>query len=207
MIHGWVLHLYSIHQEIYLLIAVCLVWYQWILAIFSRVISLRQPCQQNNLKEQWIYKSHKTSIDSINGNPNQFSYFVIYAVYKLWNIRWICTYLYPFNTTKRKSGQVTLPVFCFQNCCGANSWNPTTKKLIIYLSYVVNMTTIDDMVWKEPSDQGALYDINSSPLDKMAAISTFRNAVSSMKIFVFWFKFHWNMFAMFHLTIIKYWFR
>ena len=45
--------------------------------------------------------------------------------------------------------------------------------------------------------------------DKMDAISqtTFSHAFSSMKIFVFWLNFHWNMFTMVQLTIIQHWFR
>ena len=44
------------------------------------------------------------------------------------------------------------------------------------------------------------------PLDKMAAISQtiFSGAFSWMKSFVFWLKFHWNLFQ---LTISQHWFR
>ena len=46
--------------------------------------------------------------------------------------------------------------------------------------------------------------LNSSPLDKTAAISqmTFSNAFSSMKCFVFCFEFHWNFFLRVQLTMI-----
>ena len=45
------------------------------------------------------------------------------------------------------------------------------------------------------------------PLDKIAAISqtTFSNAFSWMKSFVFWFEFHWSLILI--LTISQYWFR
>ena len=47
------------------------------------------------------------------------------------------------------------------------------------------------------------------PLNKMAAISqtTFSNAFSWIKSFVFWFKFHWSLFLMVELTIFRHWFR
>ena len=47
------------------------------------------------------------------------------------------------------------------------------------------------------------------PLNKMASISQtiFSNAFSWMKSFVFWFKFHWNLFLRVQLTIIQHWFR
>ena len=46
------------------------------------------------------------------------------------------------------------------------------------------------------------------PLDKMAAISQmmFSDAFSWMKSFVFWFKFHWNLFLRVQLTITQHWF-
>ena len=46
-------------------------------------------------------------------------------------------------------------------------------------------------------------------LDKMAAISQtiFSDAFSSMKNFVFWLKFHWNLFLRVQLTITEIWFR
>ena len=45
--------------------------------------------------------------------------------------------------------------------------------------------------------------------NKMAAIlqSTFSNALSCMKIVVFWFKFHWSLFARVQLMINQHWFR
>ena len=51
--------------------------------------------------------------------------------------------------------------------------------------------------------------INSSPLDKMAAISqtTFSSAFSWMKILIFWLKFDWSLFLRVHLTITQHWFR
>ena len=47
------------------------------------------------------------------------------------------------------------------------------------------------------------------PLDKMVAISqtTFSNAFSWMKSFVFWFEFHWSLFLRVQLTICQHWFR
>ena len=46
-------------------------------------------------------------------------------------------------------------------------------------------------------------------LDKMAAISqtTFSDAFSLMKSFLFWLKFHWSLFLRVHLTITQHWFR
>ena len=51
--------------------------------------------------------------------------------------------------------------------------------------------------------------VNSSPPDKMAAISqtTFSNAFSWMKSFVFWFEFHWSLFLRVQLIISRHWFR
>ena len=51
--------------------------------------------------------------------------------------------------------------------------------------------------------------VNSSPLDKMTAIAQmiFSAAFSWMKSFVFWFKFHWNLFLGVQLTITQHWFR
>ena len=45
--------------------------------------------------------------------------------------------------------------------------------------------------------------------DKMATIflTTFLNAFSWMKIFVFWWKFQWNLFPRAQLTIFHHWFR
>ena len=50
---------------------------------------------------------------------------------------------------------------------------------------------------------------NSSPLDKMAAISQtiFSDAFSWMKNFEFWLKFHWSLFPRAQLTISQHWFR
>ena len=47
------------------------------------------------------------------------------------------------------------------------------------------------------------------PLDKMAAISktTISDAISWMKSFVFWLRFHWSLFLRFQLTIFQHWFR
>ena len=47
------------------------------------------------------------------------------------------------------------------------------------------------------------------PQDKMAAISqtTFSDAFSSMKTYIFWFKFHWSLFLGVQLTIFQQWFR
>ena len=46
------------------------------------------------------------------------------------------------------------------------------------------------------------------PLDKMAAISlTISNAILLMKSFLFWLKFHWSLFPMAQMTILRYWFR
>ena len=47
------------------------------------------------------------------------------------------------------------------------------------------------------------------PLDNMAAISqtTFLNAFSSMKTFVFWLEFHWSLFLRVLLTMSQHWFR
>ena len=47
--------------------------------------------------------------------------------------------------------------------------------------------------------------VNSSPLDKMATISqtTFSDAFSLMKSFVFWLKFDWCLFLMVQLTITQ----
>ena len=46
-------------------------------------------------------------------------------------------------------------------------------------------------------------------LNKMGDIlqMSFSNAFSWKKIFVFWLKFHWNLFLMVHLTASQYWFR
>ena len=51
--------------------------------------------------------------------------------------------------------------------------------------------------------------ITQLPLDKMAAIlqTIFSDAFSWMKIFVFWLKFHWNLFLRVQLTIFQHWFR
>ena len=51
--------------------------------------------------------------------------------------------------------------------------------------------------------------LTQHPLDKMAAISqtTFSDAVSWMKSFVFWFEFHWRLFLRVQLTISEHWFR
>ena len=45
--------------------------------------------------------------------------------------------------------------------------------------------------------------------DKMAAIfqTTFSNGFSWMKMYWFWFKFHWNLFQRVKLTIFQHWFR
>ena len=45
--------------------------------------------------------------------------------------------------------------------------------------------------------------------DKMAATSgmIFSNAFSWMKMYEFWFKFHWSLFPMLQLTIFQYWLR
>ena len=55
--------------------------------------------------------------------------------------------------------------------------------------------------------QTSLYWLNSL-LDKMAAIShtTFSNAFSWMKGFVFRFKFHWSLFPWVQLTVSQHWF-
>ena len=47
------------------------------------------------------------------------------------------------------------------------------------------------------------YEFNSSPLDKMDAKSqtVFSDAFSCMKSFIFWLKFHWNLFIRVRLTI------
>ena len=45
------------------------------------------------------------------------------------------------------------------------------------------------------------------PLDKMATISTFSNAFSWMKSFIYWWKFHWSLFLRVQLIITQYWFR
>ena len=52
-------------------------------------------------------------------------------------------------------------------------------------------------------------DLTHLSLNKMAAISQtiYWNAFSWMKSFVFWFKFHWNLFLRAQLTIIQHWFR
>ena len=51
--------------------------------------------------------------------------------------------------------------------------------------------------------------LNHLPQDKMAAIlqTASSNAFSWMKNFVFWFKFHWNLFLRVQLTIRQHWFR
>ena len=51
--------------------------------------------------------------------------------------------------------------------------------------------------------------LNSSSLDKMAAVSQamFSDAFPWMKSFIFWLEFHWRLFLRDHLTITQYWFR
>ena len=55
----------------------------------------------------------------------------------------------------------------------------------------------------------ALEGLTHLPLDKMAAISQalFSRAFSWMKSFVFWLKFHWNLFPRVQLIITQHWFR
>ena len=50
---------------------------------------------------------------------------------------------------------------------------------------------------------------NLSPQGQNGPIfqTTFSNAFSWMKSFVFWFSFHWRLFQRVHLTIIQHWFR
>ena len=52
-------------------------------------------------------------------------------------------------------------------------------------------------------------EIDSSPLDKMAAISQmiFSDEFLWKKISVFWLLFHWSLFLRVQLTITQYWFR
>ena len=54
-----------------------------------------------------------------------------------------------------------------------------------------------------------IHGINSSPLDKMAAISqtTLANTFLWIKSFIFWLKFHWCLFLRVLLTIHQRWFR
>ena len=65
-----------------------------------------------------------------------------------------------------------------------------------------NVNHICSILWVVPS-------LTHWGREKMDAISQniFSRAFSSMKIVVFWSKFHWNLFARIQLTIIRHWFR
>ena len=69
-----------------------------------------------------------------------------------------------------------------------------------------------DCVWakKETNRTAAWFHCRLAHLllGKMVAISqTFSNSFSWMKIFAFWFDFHWRLFLRVQLTIKQYWFR
>ena len=60
-----------------------------------------------------------------------------------------------------------------------------------------------------PEPRSVITQFNSSPLDKMDAISQtiFSNAFYWMKILEFWLKLHWSLFLRIQLTIFQHWFR
>ena len=103
------------------------------------------------------------------------------------------------------------------------SWKPSSWKAKTCLSYVINFMVADGLVtqvaWAsstmvltccsqnhaDSSPEG----LTHSGRDKTAAIlqMTFSNAFSWMKLIVFLFKFHWNMFPGVQLGICQPWFR
>ena len=62
------------------------------------------------------------------------------------------------------------------------------------------------MIASQPWGNAVWTSLSQWPLDKVAAISqtTFSNAFSWMKNFVFWFEFEWSLFLRFQLTIFQY---
>ena len=63
--------------------------------------------------------------------------------------------------------------------------------------------------WDSEFEDHHSYCLTNWGWDKMAVSlqTTFSNLFSSMKIVVFWFKFHWSMFPRVQLTISHHWFR
>ena len=79
----------------------------------------------------------------------------------------------------------------------SNHHKPSVSAKVWYYMYI-----------RHRNDTCAIH-INSSPLDKMAAISqtVFSDAFSWMKSFIFWSNFYWSLFLRVQLTIFLHWFR
>ena len=84
----------------------------------------------------------------------------------------------------------------------SGKWRPFCLGLNVLTGYVQCFTPRGSIDWESEL-------VNSSPLDKMAAISQkiFSDAFLWMKSFVFWFKFHWSLFLGVQLTITRHWLR
>ena len=89
--------------------------------------------------------------------------------------------------------------------------NVNCDYLLLILVVFLHAASSDRLLLHAGTDNGVWRRtcFNSSPLDKMAAVSQtiFSDAFPWMKNFIFWLKFHWSLFLRVHLTIIQHWFR
>ena len=95
-------------------------------------------------------------------------------------------------------------------CCPFGTNNHYPKQWLWFIViYLHSNSTFENVVCKMEIIALKLWCVNSSHLYKMATISqtTFWNAFSWMKMFVFCFKFHWSLFLRVQLTIFQHWFR
>ena len=118
---------------------------------------------------------------------------------------------------------MSISVVCSTVCSGADQTKYQSSASLAFVGgtgefpaqRVSNMQNVS--IWWRHHDTSHCYcfgtesgiHINSYPPDKMAAISqtTYSNACSQMKNFVFWFEFHWTLFLRAQLTIFQHWFR
>ena len=88
-----------------------------------------------------------------------------------------------------------------------NAGNPVkfNQKYNVY----IQENAFERVVWKTAAILSQPQCVNSSPLDKMAAIpqKIFLDAFSWMKMYEFCLRFHSSLFLRFKLTIFEHWFR
>ena len=118
-------------------------------------------------------------------------------------IRWAKTY----NQTCSIDDLLHMCILYFDSLCrlwkGLWQWNMHPCHFVVRWSNPLFWLLRRDLL------QYVLYLLTHVPPDKMAAISQtiFSDALSWMKSFVFWLKFHWSLFLRVQLTIFQHWFR